>query len=57
MNKYKENKNPNARVKELKAHYGAGYNYRFLEMDNLQREFHFDLVNRDKEYKRKREKT
>lgn len=57
MNKYKENKNPNARVKELKAHYGAGYNYRFLEMDNLQREFHFDLVNRDKEYKKKSEKT
>ena len=41
-----KNANPNARVNELKARFGAGYNYRFLEIDNLQREFYFEMRKR-----------
>ena len=44
----KKNTNPNARVNELKARFGAGYNYRFLEIDNLQREFYFEMLRREK---------
>ena len=43
-----KNTNPNARVNELKARFGAGYNYRFLEIDNLQREFYFEMLRREK---------
>ena len=44
-----KNTNPNARVNELKARFGKGYNYKFLEIDNLQREFYFEMVRREKE--------
>ena len=44
-----KNTNPNARVKEIKARFGMTYNYRFLEIDNLQREFYFEMVRREKE--------
>lgn len=44
-----KNTNPNARVKEIKARFGMAYNYRFLEIDNLQREFYFEMVRREKE--------
>lgn len=50
----KKNENPNARVKKIKALFGAGYNYRFLELDNLQREFYFEMVRREKQSKRER---
>lgn len=48
-----KNTNPNARVNELKARFGKGYNYKFLEIDNLQREFYFEMVRREKEQKRR----
>lgn len=44
-----KNTNPNARVNELKARFGAAYNYRFLEIDNLQREFYFEMLRREKQ--------
>lgn len=44
-----KNQNPNARVNELKARFGMSYNYSFLEMDNLQREFYFELQRREKQ--------
>ena len=44
-----KNTNPNARVNEIKARFGMAYNYRFLEIDNLQREFYFEMVRREKE--------
>lgn len=43
-----KNTNPNARVNELKARFGSGYDYRFLEIDNLQREFYFEMLRREK---------
>ena len=43
-----KNTNPNARVNELKARFGKGYNYKFLEIDNLQREFYFEMLRREK---------
>ena len=46
--------NPNAKVNEMKSRFGAGYNYRFLEIDNLQREFYYQqMKKREKEGKRK----
>lgn len=55
-NEPRGNANPNARVNELKARYGVGHNYRFLELDNLQREFYFEMVRREKEQKKKNER-
>lgn len=55
-NEPRGNANPNARVNELKARYGVGYNYRFLELDNLQREFYFEMVRREKEQIKKKGK-
>lgn len=49
-----KNANPNARVKEIKARYGAGYDYKFLEMENLQREFYFEMQRREKEGKHRK---
>lgn len=48
--------NPNTRVNELKARFGEGYNYRFLEIDNLQREFYYELLRREKEKRRRGQK-
>jgi hypothetical protein len=50
----KKNENPNARVKKIKALFGVGYNYRFLELDNLQREFYFEMVRREKQAKKEK---
>lgn len=50
----KKNTNPNARVNEAKARFGVGYNYRFLELDNLQREFYFEMVRRENQEKKKK---
>lgn len=48
--------NPNAYVKELKAIYGNSYNYRFLELDILQRDFHFMITNREKQTDKQKKK-
>ena len=52
----RENQNPNARVNEVKKRFGAGYNYRFLELDNLQREFYFEMIAREKRKKNRKRK-
>ena len=50
------NKNPNELVRQLKARYGPGYDYRFLELDNLQREFYFEMRSRERKSKERRRK-
>lgn len=52
----RKNTNPNARVNEVKARFGTGYNYRFLELDNLQREFYFEMVRRENQEKKEKTK-
>lgn len=49
----KSNKNPNHLIKDLKKRYGPGYDYRFLELDFLQREFYFEMKKREKNEKSK----
>lgn len=48
------NRNPNARVNEIKQRFGAGYDYSFLIVDNLQREYHYEMQRREKERKKGR---
>lgn len=53
MSKSKNN-NPNNRVNELKARYGKGYDYKIFELDNMQREFYYEQLRREKEAKKAR---